>query len=300
MASLKGGLFDALKKEGYFVPVIDKYLISKASKDSDRAPNVNAPSQLGKCLRALYYSRTGAQRDGVPEPRSQRIFDNGDGVHDRLQGYLLEAGVLLLDEIPVHDDEHNIHGHTDGLGWLTKDVEAGVLEIKSINSRGFAELTKPKPEHVTQGLSYLSTLERHRAELHVVYPTLRAFNSMKSVLQRRVKYAKYYQHMKGGRKYTREEKIAFQVDRCMKSDEILYNLPGPLCTVVFLYENKDTQELKEYPIHLRDHLGEVAGLYSDLDLLERCVSEKEPPERGFSSKNDFACRYCDFRVECWG
>ena len=110
-------LFKVMKSEGYVVSVLERYLLSLNSKDedgSDRAIDVNAPSQVGTCMRARFYARTGVQKDGNSvEPRLRRIFDNGSFVHARIQNYLLEQGMLLMDEVPLRNDEYDIQGHAD-------------------------------------------------------------------------------------------------------------------------------------------------------------------------------------------
>ena len=125
-------MFNAMKKEGYVTAPLDKYLYEQANKDSDRAVDVNAPSQAGKCNRANYYMRKQYESDGCIDPRTQRIFDNGSKVHERLQTYLLDMELLLMDEVPLINDEYKIQGHTDGFLGL-EDEEVAILEIKSIN-----------------------------------------------------------------------------------------------------------------------------------------------------------------------
>ena len=101
-------VFSAMKREGYVIKDLDLYLLSLNATDEDRAIDVNAPSQAGTCMRARYYARTGAPRDfGSVDARTRRIFDNGTKTHERLQEYLLKQGMLLMDEVPVHNYEYN-------------------------------------------------------------------------------------------------------------------------------------------------------------------------------------------------
>ncbi len=72
--------------------------------------------------------------------RTQRIFDNGHGVHERITQELRDAGILVREEVPISCPEHLLAGHTDGIGCLTL-VEWGglmvILEIKSIGEKGY-------------------------------------------------------------------------------------------------------------------------------------------------------------------
>lgn len=293
-------VFSAMKKEGYVIKPLELYLMSLEATDSDRAINVNAPSSVGACLRSRYYARTGATRDPYSvDPRTRRIFDNGTGVHERLQDYLEACGILLMEEVPIINDQYNIQGHTDGILKLS-DTELGVLEIKSINSRGYNELKSEKPEHGKQGLIYLYCLEEHRKYLQNRYPTEEKFNL--SILARRRRYAKYYQHLKDGKKFTREEKIKFQLDLCCQRDSLLYHCKTPLTKVIFLYENKDTQDLKEYCVSsnnaqskevLKEMLGEFEYLNDIID------NDGDIPPRCATSKSSNECRWCGYKTECW-
>ena len=47
---------------------IDNYLATNV-EENDRAVDVNSPSQVFKCMRSLYYARTGAESDGFIDPR---------------------------------------------------------------------------------------------------------------------------------------------------------------------------------------------------------------------------------------
>lgn len=288
-----------MKKEGYVIKPLEMYLLSLSAKDNDRALNVNAPSAVGQCLRARYYSRTNAPCDPFSiDARTRRIFDNGTAVHERIQRDLKEAGVLLMDEVPIINEEYNVQGHTDGIIKLS-DIELGVLEIKSINSRGFSELKSEKPEHKRQGLVYLFSLEQRRLYLKEKYPTEEDFKN--SALIRSAYYRKKYNYLQDGRKYTREQKIRFQVGLAMKSDRLLFHCDTPITKVIFLYENKDTQDMKEYCVtsSTPDSKITMEQMISEFETLNEQVSNNEIPDREGKSKNDQTCRWCNYKTECW-
>ena len=293
-------VFNAMKREGYIIKDLDLYLLSLNDEDNDRAIDVNAPSQIGKCLRQRYYARTGATRDSnAVDARTRRIFDNGSKTHERLQNYLAEQGMLLMDEIPVINDNYNIQGHTDGLIAVSK-VERAILEIKSINNNGFSQLKTAKEEHVQQGLSYVYCVEERRKYLHEQYGSLSDLEADKGSLMK--SYAKYYQHLKDGRKHTREEKIQFQCDLHYRMDCILMLTTVPITKVVFLYENKDNQELKEYCVSSREakSQGIISEVLDDCAKLNEYVEDGKVPPRCSSTKSSSTeCRWCPFSIECW-
>lgn len=292
-------VFNAMKREGYVIKDLDLYLLSLNGEDNDRAIDVNAPSQIGGCLRSRYYSRTQASRDtNAVDARTRRIFDNGTKTHERLQQYLEEQGMLLMDEVPVYNATYNIQGHTDGILALGA-VEKGVLEIKSINSNGFSNLKTVKEEHRKQGLTYVYCLEQRRLELHEIYSSLSDFAKDKK--NRYKKYASLYQHLKDGRRHTREEKIKFQCDLHDKMDSILMETRVPITKAIFLYENKDSQELKEFCVSTREAASQevLKEILNECSYINDCIKNGIVPPRCSNSKTSSPCRFCPFTIECF-
>ena len=291
--------FDSMKRGGYVVAPWEKYLLAKQEEDNDRKVNVNAPSSIGGCLRARYYARTGKVGGKVPA-RSERVFNNGTYVHLRIQNDLKEAGILLMDEVPVVDLDYNIQGHTDGILKLPND-ELGVLEIKSINERGFNELHSEKIEHRYQGLCYLHCIEKHRKELFEEFGS-RNVRFILSRTTREKNYAKLYQHLKGGRKFTKDEKIAFQTSLHLSLDSLLISCEKPITKVIFLYENKNTQDVKEYVVSSNDEGAKdiIETILEECSILNYDVENNIlPPRIEGARKSCGACRWCDFKDECF-
>ena len=310
-------VFNALKNEGYVIKPLDMYLLSLNSKDNDRATDVNSPSQASVCNRANYYARKGYQNDGSIDPRTRRIFDNGTKTHERLQEYLLAQGILISDEVPCINPNYNIQGHTDGflnLGKVTtetvlvpkgccraklqvnKYTEVGILEIKSINSNGFTQLKDAKPEHKQQAMIYLYCAEERRKLLQEKYKTLQ--DLLASTEERAEEFRQRYQHLQDGHKFTREEKIDCQVKLCLDADYVLYNTTRPITKVVFLYECKDSQQLKEFCVKRDDTILEVT-LDKYTRLNEACETNTIPEREG-TSKSCSTCRFCNYKIECFG
>lgn len=290
-------IFEVMKKEGYVVKDLEAFLLSLSDKDNDRAIDVNAPSQIGRCLRERYYARTGCTSEGVLDPRSKRVLDNGTYVHIRLQEYLKNQGMLLLDEVPVIDDEYNIQGHTDGILGFGK--ECAILEIKSINDKGFNELLDAKPDHKMQGLTYVYCIEKRRKYLHSTYRDIDEF--LLDEKERNKYYESHYAHLKDGSKHTKEEKIEFQVDLHQMLDYILMGINIPITKCVFLYENKNTQQLKEFCVSSKTDEAEgiINQVLSDCTSLNNAVLRGKIPERESKAPSNPMCRWCNFKSECW-
>ena len=290
-------LFQSVKQEGYIIKPLDFFLEKQANADNDRAVDVNAPSQAGQCMRHNYYMRKQYDSDGDIGARTQRIFDNGTYTHERIQNYLLEMNLLICDEVPLLNEEYNIQGHTDGFLDLSED-EVAILEIKSINDNQFNQLKDAKEEHKKQGLIYLYCAEERRQQLRNKYKTLEEFYASQE--ERAEYYRSKYQHMKGGRKFTREQKIQHEVDLNLICDDILFRTEKPITKVIFLYENKNTQDMKEYCVErstVTEHI--LTGVLNEYQALNEYCEEDELPPREGTSKSCQTCRWCQYSLECW-
>lgn len=290
-------LFQSVKQEGYIIKPLDFFLEKQANADNDRAVDVNAPSQAGQCMRHNYYMRKQYDSDGDIGARTHRIFDNGTYTHERIQNYLLEMNLLICDEVPLLNEEYNIQGHTDGFLDLPED-EVAILEIKSINDNQFNQLKDAKEEHKKQGLIYLYCAEERRQQLRSKYKTLEEFYASQE--ERAEYYHSKYQHMKGGRKFTREQKIQHEVDLNLICDDILFRTEKPITKVIFLYENKNTQDMKEYCVErstVTEHI--LTGVLNEYQALNEYCEEDELPPREGTSKSCQTCRWCSYKLECW-
>ena len=119
------------------------------------------PSQLGACLRAMFFDVKGAPRDGMTTRdellRSHLIFEFGTYAHVLFQNLCERAGVLTSREIAIVDPINRHLGHADGK--LRISGIDYLLEIKTINSRGFSSLKEPKEAHKMQMMAYMKSLK---------------------------------------------------------------------------------------------------------------------------------------------
>ena len=186
----------AKKSASSVISLIDTHLATRGG-DQDRRDFKFHPSDLstGFCPRAWllyhYHPEGLSERDGLINPRLWRIFGNGHGVHDRIQGYMRDIGILwgryhnvrtgeewwgfgydlpeprqqwVYTEVPLRHDGDDIKGHTDGL--LKLDTGKWVLEIKSINDYGFSWLQdEAKEPHQKQGRLYEHCLAWRRENI---------------------------------------------------------------------------------------------------------------------------------------
>lgn len=279
---------------GMLIPAIDRYLLAQnhnEDEDSDRGHGLNSPSGIGGCLRAQYYRRMGEQSGDIIEPRTRRIFDNGHGVHDRLQTYLEKCGKLLMREVPIWNPEYETIGHCDGVVKLSP-IQLAILEIKSINDNGFSAIVDAKEEHKKQAQIYMWAIENLRQKIH----SEKGFDEEKFL-------GGYEKLMNGfvqdGRKYSKDQKIAHALDNMRLIIKLLKEYPKKITQMIFLYENKNNQELKEYVVTWNDNF--LDEILADIVTINKAVAKKKTPERPELAQNKSCsfCRYCNFKNSCW-
>lgn len=113
--------------------------------------NTFSASGAGRCLRERQLAYMGAKKT-APDEKAMNIFANGDYVHLRYQVGGIVGGWLKGAEVSVSYPELNMTGTMDG-----ENIDETGLEIKSINTRGFDEVSAygVKPEHEEQVHSYM-------------------------------------------------------------------------------------------------------------------------------------------------
>lgn len=134
-------------------------------------------------MRLLWFSVKGAPVNGGQSSedlmRRHLIFETGTYIHVMFQNLCDAAGVLDGREVPIIDAKLRIIGHADGR--LLIDGHKYLLEIKTINARGFATLKDdPKFEHKQQTHAYMKSLgldcaiivylgkDRHQSKEYVI------------------------------------------------------------------------------------------------------------------------------------
>ena len=172
------------------IEAIQKYWDSQAS---DRAPGHIGMSALGHCGRQLAYMHHQIQGNPL-DWRAKVIFNDGHMHHDQIRKAIRE-GLVLNDScysLLSEEEEVNIGvltGHIDGMLWhddaacASKEHKTMLLEVKSMNDRGFQELKRTNKlsfEYRAQvsgylrasqvGLAYILVKNKNTGELyHLIY-----------------------------------------------------------------------------------------------------------------------------------
>ena len=160
-ATIKGARIKYVQEDAKMTVACFEERFNEFNHDDPKTKSYYHPSQIGQCQRKLAYQVFGAPTNGEASPqdlmKQHLIFEIGTYAHVMIQNLLQAAGILTAREVPVRCDKQKIIGHGDGTLRYKKGEDA-LLEIKTINARGFAKLVEPKVEHQMQTTTYMGLL----------------------------------------------------------------------------------------------------------------------------------------------
>ncbi len=130
--------------------LIDKFYLDR-ERSKERARTRFYITDGGKCPRSIFFKFKNAPKKEM-EARILRMFDHGDYIHRLILNTLFSLGIVRSSEISI-PAQKIISGRADAI--LSWENELYVLDIKSINSFLFKNLSQPKPDNVFQLQLYL-------------------------------------------------------------------------------------------------------------------------------------------------
>lgn len=232
-------------------------------------------SDYGQCMRKVFFQFFPLEYPVSEDvdPRMMRIFHNGEQVHERLQSYLANAGILFQAEVDVPRDDLDIHGRCDAVALLENRFY--VLEFKSINLPSIYQI---KEEHRGQCSWYMWIWEKRRAELRAFWEIPEGIALEESELQELV-----------GLERWNETPL---VDRMLllSTGEVLGEV---------IYESKGTQALTHFPLQIdQGFITKVRLWYQQLKLH---IDAKIVPEVRYD-RSKFPCQFGSAQSRCqfWG
>ena len=88
-----------------------------------------------------------------------------------------------------------------------------------------------------------------------------------------------------------EKKVSERFDLFRETLDLLEKYPKPLKRTIFLYENKDTQELKEFAV---EDGNVVQDALKRFEILNGYVEREEAPDE----EKSYSCAGCKYRKVC--
>ena len=108
-------------------------------------------TDAGKCPRGVFFKFKNVPRKAF-DARLLRIFERGENIHRNIFNILYRLRIGVTTEVPIPAQEI-ISGRADAI--LSINKENYVLDIKSINSMIFKNMSEPKEENIYQIQLYL-------------------------------------------------------------------------------------------------------------------------------------------------
>ncbi|WP_156022955.1 hypothetical protein [Terracoccus sp. 273MFTsu3.1] len=293
-----GRLFDlaqATKPNYVLLGDIRKHLLRQIDAPSDRRQDILHPSEMAKsdwCPRQSWY-----RLSGVPESDPQKkhgyqlenIFDEGHTIHDKWQRRLWDMGildgmwgclvcehkwwdtapqecpqcsapkrVLQYREVPVDGEERYLI-----VGHEDGLVRKSLVEVKSI---GQGTLRMDAPD-----LLRANSVEGPKGRK--IYDLDGIWRDLKSPLGSHLRQTNIY--------------AAILIENGVEIDEI-----------VFLYEYKSNQDVKEFRVKPSARIAKPM-LDTALDIKYALEKNREVPRPGDREKTTKGCKECPWQTTCW-
>lgn len=157
------------------------YLVGRENKH--RTKKTFSPSSLvygsGACPKYWYYAFSGAEFADDADAYAVANMSNGTLSHTRIQKAMMDAGIMVEDEVKIIHDDPPIFGYADGM--LEWEGENLVAEIKTMREESFQyrKATNKAPSyHLEQILIYMKVLKmakgvliyesKNSHELHII------------------------------------------------------------------------------------------------------------------------------------
>jgi CRISPR/Cas system-associated exonuclease Cas4 (RecB family) len=231
------------------------------------------PSSAGKCSRAIVYQMMGYEQEEL-DGRTLLIFENGNGYHTRMENLFHDTGLLIAPELSFEKPEWRISGRSDA-------VIKNFLPHKS--SGNIIKLYEPEFQRNEDGSTYR---DKNNKKVKVGEKLLYegADNDLiivelKSISDKGFGYLDKY----GAKEYH------------IKQLQLYLYLTG-VRQGMLLYENKNTQELKEFFIPYDEAVAKT--VIDQIVLVNGCIDTHTLPPKEYE-QTDYECRYCSYNSICW-
>jgi CRISPR/Cas system-associated exonuclease Cas4 (RecB family) len=290
-------LLDTSKTETRILGAIRRHLMVRAP--DDRASDVIHPSDMSKgewCPRADYFRivEAPAAEEELTPFTMENVWAEGHDIHSKWQTWLWEMGLLRGEwlcyacgeqwlgvaptacpaghgrqcitylEVPLYSERYLISGHADGdIADDDNEELCPLIEIKSI---GMGTIRYDAPHLLSK---YTCKVKTDDGSERSVFDMEALWRDLKRPFASHVKQGMLYLHLSGRRE------------------------------MLFIYENKFNQQVKEFRVRYNEEL--IA------DLLDACLDIKyaietgQPPRRPHwaGHAENSTCAKCVYQATCW-
>ena len=227
-----------------------------------------SPSSLGRCSRAIVYDMLyipGKDKDYT----FAAICDNGTSFHNRFEGYLKDAGILIANEASFKINGF-CSGRTDAIVKNTREhtPSADIITLYTEEHELDEDGRWKKDEEGKFVMYNKQVYEGPNNDVILI--------ELKSV------GSKKFEKLVNATKPTNIQHV-LQLMFYMKALNIVHG--------ALIYENKDTQKLKQFNLDYDPELGQMA--WEQCEFCTRCVEAKKLPPKLASDADCTFCDYCD-------
>jgi len=276
-------LRSTFKSNSVLLGSVERHVVTKHLEETTRNPHVIHPSEICKtdtCRRAIYYRLSDAPAE-LDAPNVsfhlQRVFDEGHDIHDKWQGWLWDMGVLYGYWECLICDEY----------WYARSPAVCAKCGAPRRKLRYREVPVRSDEHMLAGHADgqvdaglieiksvgLGTLRFEAKGFHDKFQsgewTLQeTWNAIKRPFPTHLRQAMLYAYCKG------------------------------IDTVIFIYEWKPSQAVKEFVVKYDEEL--VRPVLEVCKDIKWAVEKKRPVERPqWASPTHSECKACPYRSTCY-
>jgi len=216
------------------------------------------PSSIGSCSRKIAYEVLGYKGEDE-EPIALMRMKNGTYFHERVEALIKRTDIYIANEYRVVNASKKISGRSD-------------LLIKNIY-----------PHKPSNNIIKLYRATETEEEPEVLYEG--PDNDIMIVELKSIKSKKYAQLLRDNSPKKEHE---MQLQLYMEETGIKAGL--------IVYENKDTQAMKEFIVNYDPDI--VAAVNTQINLVCEHIDRGELPPREYS-QSDGECFWCKYKQYCW-
>lgn len=230
------------------------------------------PSSAGMCSRRIVYQMMGYPQE-TPDGRVLMIFANGNGMHSRIEDMLGETGLLISPEFSFKKDEWRISGRSDAIinNFLEHTPSSTIIKldepIYELDHEG-KERRDKSGHRIQTGVKTI--YEGPDNDVMIL--------ELKSISDKGFGYLGT----------TGKDEHRRQLH--------LYMYLTGIRVGMLLYENKNTQEMKEFLVPYDPEFAQT--VIDQIILVNKCIDEGTIPEKEYDNLS-FQCRYCPYNSICW-
>lgn len=286
-------LKDTYKRRDVLLPRIERHVLKKAQEPSTRRDDVMHPSEMAKsdwCGRHDFYRMTGVPanyKKRSPSFRLENVFDYGHSVHSKYQRWLTEMGVLWGTWV-CKECGYSWVGDTPaccdrcaGFKVRYKEVSLSSEDLMISGHSDGVVLLDDVYRMIEIKTVGISTLRFEAYNLFDQYQTERLTPEELWFLIKRP----FATHIRQGQIYLH---LAHSQYPELNIEEI-----------VFIYEWKPTQEVKEFVVKYNPEL--ISRTLASAEEVSCSVRKGTVPERPeWAGKDERTCSSCEYRSTCWG